>query len=248
MENMEYYTRRLQCSDEEKDACLETVAKLYQLRIQIRDNGFLMAEVLAETEPDPFFRVCLLELSELWWDPDGLERLLNRYLLAGDYWGGAFLNAALIVRGIVLLSRRSKDGFNADADYSLRKDWEDALGEAVRGYFGIEYRQKVMDVIKQVVHTGRTQQEYPSLMPEFDDLTKLSPAQRDWLVRQFPDRTLRLALKVGGSAVREFLMGGMENREEFERDLKATCNVRAKDVEAAQKEVLKKAKEIPECM
>ena len=32
MENMEYYTQRLQCSDEEKDACLETVVKLYHLR------------------------------------------------------------------------------------------------------------------------------------------------------------------------------------------------------------------------
>lgn len=36
MENMEYYTQRLQCSDEEKDACLETVVKLYHLRWYLR--------------------------------------------------------------------------------------------------------------------------------------------------------------------------------------------------------------------
>ena len=30
MENMEYYTQRLQCSDEEKAACLETVAKIFR--------------------------------------------------------------------------------------------------------------------------------------------------------------------------------------------------------------------------
>lgn len=40
MENMEYYTQRLQCSDGEKGACLETVAKLYYLRCHIlRDKG-----------------------------------------------------------------------------------------------------------------------------------------------------------------------------------------------------------------
>ena len=50
MENVEYYTQRLQCSDEEKDACLETVAKLYRLRYLIRRDGILMAEALAEEE------------------------------------------------------------------------------------------------------------------------------------------------------------------------------------------------------
>ena len=56
MENMEYYTQRLQCSDEEKDACLETVVKLYHLRWYLRKNGFLAAADLAEKEEDAFFR------------------------------------------------------------------------------------------------------------------------------------------------------------------------------------------------
>ena len=65
MENMEYYTQRLQCSDEEKDACLETVARLYHLRYQLRREGILLAEELAERERDPFFRACLLDLVEV---------------------------------------------------------------------------------------------------------------------------------------------------------------------------------------
>ncbi|MCI8811438.1 MAG: hypothetical protein HFF84_15350, partial [Oscillibacter sp.] len=52
MENMEYYTWRLQCSDEEKDACLETVVKLYHLCWYLRKNGFLAAADLAEKEED----------------------------------------------------------------------------------------------------------------------------------------------------------------------------------------------------
>ena len=47
MENMEYYTQRLQCSDEEKDACLETVAKIFRLRLYIHRSGRVAAQILA---------------------------------------------------------------------------------------------------------------------------------------------------------------------------------------------------------
>ena len=55
MENMEYYTQRLQCSDEEKDACLETVAKIFRLRLYIHRSGRVAAQIFAEKETDPFF-------------------------------------------------------------------------------------------------------------------------------------------------------------------------------------------------
>lgn len=54
MENMEYYTQRLQCSDEEKDACLETVAKIFRLRLYIHRSGRVAAQIFAEKETDPF--------------------------------------------------------------------------------------------------------------------------------------------------------------------------------------------------
>ena len=105
MENMEYYTQRLQCSDEEKVDCLETVAKLYRLRWYLRENGALAAGVLAEEEADPFFRACLMEIGDVFLHPEELERRYTRYLMAGDYRGGAFLNAVLISEGLVLLAR-----------------------------------------------------------------------------------------------------------------------------------------------
>lgn len=151
MENMEYYTQRLQCSDAEKDACLETVAKVYQIRGYLKRNGLLAAEVLAEEEPNPFFCVCLLEFAELHPDPDGLERLLTRYLMAGDYQGGAFLNAIIIICGLVMLARGCRDGnYFGVTDPSIpQRDWYDALSEGLRGYFGAEYREKVRETIRQ---------------------------------------------------------------------------------------------------
>lgn len=242
-ENMAYYTDRLQCSDEEKNACLDTVAKLFRLRYELLKNGFLAAEGLAEEETDPFFRACLMEFADISWEPKELERRFNLYLMAGDYRGGAFLNAVLISQGLVLLSRYDA----TEEDFGIRS-WDDVLGGTLRGYFGAEYQKKVTEVIRREEKARMGQKKYLSLLPEFDDLIRLSPQQRNWLVRQFSNQTWCLALKVGGSEVNEFLMEGMENREEFERDLYYTTNVRTKDAEAAQREVLEKAEEIPECM
>ena len=74
----------------------------------------------------------------------------------------------------------------------------------------------------------------------------MSPGLRVWLVRSVPVRTLCLALKLGGTAVSEFLMEGAEDREALERALADTTNVRLTDVEAAQWEILEKAREIPQ--
>ena len=243
MENMEYYTQRLQCSDEEKDACLETVAKLYHLRYQIRREGILLAEDLAERERDPFFRACLLDLVEVFPDPEELKRRSTQYLMAGDYRGSAFLNAVLISQGLVLLARYEygKEDFGG-------KDWEGLLGGTLRGWFGVEYREKVMEVLRQADREEHPPKQRFSLLPEFDALTELLPAQRDWLVRNTSVETLYLALHAGGTRVSEWLMEGAEDREQLERELVGVALVRRTDVEAAQREILKKAEEAKACM
>lgn len=259
MENMEYYTQRLQCSGEEKDACLETVAKLYRLRYQIRREGILLAEELAEREQDPFFRACLLDLAEVFSDSEELERRLTQYLLAGDYRGGAFLNAVLISRGFILLARYEY----GEEDFG-GKDWKELLGETLRGYFGVEYREKVMAVIQREEKTRRDAeskqehdsiiwhpepgQDHASLLQEFDGLIELTPPQRDWLVRNTPTLILCLAMQAGGTRVNEYLKEGVENREQLEKGLDLTTNVRVCDVEAAQREMLERAEEARKCM
>ena len=247
MENMEYYTQRLQCSDEEKDACLETVAKLYRLRWYLRENGALAAGVLAEEEADPFFRACLIEIGDVFLNPDELERRYTRYLMAGDYRGGAFLNAVLISEGLVLLARYEGETNTRD-EMPHNQSWGELLGGTLRGYFGAGYVEKVTEVIRREEQAGENPKEYSSLLPEFDNLLELTPGQRDWLVRHVSSRTLCYAMKLGGSAVSKFLMEGAEDREALERDFAATTNVREMDVEAAQREILEKAEEAKKCM
>ena len=247
MENMEYYTQRLQCSDGEKDGCLETVAKLYPLRWYLRENGALAAGVLAEEEADPFFRACLIEIGDVFLNPDELERRYTRYLMAGDYRGGAFLNAVLISEGLVLLARYEGETNTRD-EMPHNQSWGELLGGTLRGYFGAGYVEKVTEVIRREEQAGENPKEYSSLLPEFDNLLELTPGQRDWLVRHVSSRTLCYAMKLGGSAVSKFLMEGAEDREALERDFAATTNVREMDVEAAQREILEKAEEAKKCM
>lgn len=247
MENMEYYTQRLQCSDGEKDACLETVAKLYRLRWYLRENGALAAGVLAEEEADPFFRACLIEIGDVFLNPDELERRYTRYLMAGDYRGGAFLNAVLISEGLVLLARYEGETNTRD-EMPHNQSWGELLGGTLRGYFGAGYVEKVTEVIRREEQAGENPKVYSSLLPEFDNLLELTPGQRDWLVRHVSSRPLCYAMKLGGSAVSKFLMEGAEDREALERDFAATTNVREMDVEAAQREILEKAEEAKKCM
>lgn len=65
---------------------------------------FLAAEMLAETETDPFFYVCLMDFAEITCEPKELERRFTPYLMTGEYRGGAFLNAVLIYQRLVLLA------------------------------------------------------------------------------------------------------------------------------------------------
>lgn len=107
LDRLIYDPERLACTGEEKEACLETVRKLARLCKFFRRNGLLAACDLAEKEDDPFLSACLFEFGEAAGDDNEMERLEQvfcAYLAAGNYRGGAFLNAVLVVKGLLLMS------------------------------------------------------------------------------------------------------------------------------------------------
>ena len=110
LDRLIYDPERLACTGEEKDACLETVRKLARLCKFFRRNGLLAAYDLAEKEDDPFLSACLFEFGEVAGDDNEMERLEQvfcAYLAAGNYRGGSFLNAVLVVKGLLLMSVHS---------------------------------------------------------------------------------------------------------------------------------------------
>lgn len=101
-----YDPERLDCSAEEKESCLETVRKLARLCRFFRKNGLLAVYDLAEEESELFLRACLFEPGEVAGTDNAIEhfeRIPRAYLAAGNYHGGAFLNAVLVVKGLLLM-------------------------------------------------------------------------------------------------------------------------------------------------
>lgn len=239
LDHLVYDPERLACAKEEKDACLETVRKLIRLSYEIRRNGVLAAGVLAEKEQDPFFRACLLELEceegyiEMEDMPARLDRVLAAYLAAGDYRGGAFLNAVVGAKGILLLCR------HLDAHPTV---FGALLSVEVRGFFGVEYRERVIAAIKGEIRLHSPRRE-TSLIPAFDGLAHLSLEERQRILQAVTPYTLEMALRGAGAAAEDALLEVLEaeRRELVERERDYDPNAISlfvKDIERAQAEIL----------
>jgi len=231
-----YNPERLACTEQEKDACLETVRKLVRFCYELRRNGLLVASTLAEEEKDPFFRACLLEFVfdegyiELEDVPARLERVFAAYLAAGDYRGGAFLNAVLVAKGLLLIWKI------LDAPPAVQGR---LLSVELRGFFGVEYRERVIAAVKEEIRS-HTPRRKTSIVPAFDQLAQLSVVQRQWLLQNVDIRALAIALAGAGAAVEDALLEAVEEneREPLAQLRPSTQNLRAIDVETAQQELL----------
>ncbi len=234
-----YNPERLACTVQEKDACLETVRKLVRLCYEIRQNGILVAGVLSKKEEDPFFRACLLELEcdegyiEMEDMPARLERVFAAYLAAGGYCGGAFFNAVVAAKGILLLCR------HLGAHPAVLGE---LLSVELRGFFGVEYRERVIIAIKREIRAHAPRRE-TSLVPAFDELAQLSAEQRRQLLQNVEPYVLAMALQGAGAVVEDALLEALEadQRELVEREWDYDPNaigLFVKDIERAQSEIL----------
>lgn len=233
LDTLIYDPERLACSAEEKETCLETVRKLTRLCVFFRKNGLLAASALAEEESDPFLRACLLEFEEAVGD-DGarerFERISCAYLAAGNYHGGAFLSAVLVVKGLLLML------VNLDVSPSV---WGKRLSAELRGFFGVEYRERVMKVIEQETKTPNTREV--SFIPEFDRFVQLSLSRRQELLRKADVRDLAIALPYVSEAAEKAVLEALteDARKVLEDCLPYTHNLRVVDATQAQENLLK---------
>jgi len=234
LDSVIYNSERLACTNQEKDACLQTVKKLARLWDEIRREGVLVVLSWAETEEDAFFRTCLLEFGE-GYTPAALEQLFAAYLAAGDYRGGAFLNAVLSVKGLLLLSQQIHN--NPDINAGI---WGKQLAAELRGFFGAEYRERVLAAIEQ--ETRRQTQRTVSVVPAFDQIAQLPLAQRQNLLQDMEARILAIALQGAGAAVENALLEALDARERemLEQVRPFLTNLRKKDVVQAQTQILEK--------
>lgn len=228
-----YDPERLACSAEEKEACLETVRKLARLCEFFRKNGPLAVYGLAEEESDPFFRACLFEFGEATGTDNAIEyfeRISRAYLAAGNYYGGAFLNAVLVVKGLLLMLPHQGESPSF---------WGRILSAELRGFFGAEYWERVMKVIEEETKTPNARET--SLIPEFDRFVQLALPRRQELLREADVRTLAIALSRVSAAAEKAVLEAMteDARKTLEDDMQYTHNLRVIDITQAQENLLR---------
>lgn len=233
LDTLIYDSERLACSAEEKEACLETVRKLARLCKFFRKNGLLAAYDLAEKENDPFSRTCLFEFGEVVGEDNAMERferISRAYLAAGNYRGGAFLNAVLVVKGLLLMLA------NLDVPPST---WGELLSAELRGFFGVEYQERVIAVIKRETKTPNTRET--SLIPEFDRFIQLDLSQRQALLQGAEPWPLAMAVRGASAATEKALLEALteDARKTLEKNLEYTSNPIAAHVAWAQEELLR---------
>ncbi len=93
------FTDRIRCRSREKEECLELVEKIIKYSIIYKEEGLSALAVEMKTNDDSFLNLGIELLIEET-DPNEVQSILFRHILAGDYHGKEFLQKMIILEGI----------------------------------------------------------------------------------------------------------------------------------------------------
>lgn len=238
--DMEYYTQRLQCTHEEKMACLETVRKLYSYGVHIRVDGFLAVESELEKETDIFLKkgmMCLVDYM----NKRLTRKALTNYLVAEDCRGGVFLNKVLVIEGVGMI----QDGINPRFMLELLEGWfgNDFVETFDQEIVKIEEaaRKKALERAEEDLNDRLDKDS--SIWIGFDSLRALVDVEIQRLLRDVDSKDLSVALKGAAQDVTELVLGNVspKMKEAILLDMDSITKLRARDVEDAQKKIIRVA-------
>ena len=104
----EYVIQRIQCSRMDKQDCLYIVQQLMDIAFYVRDRGFIALDNYVQQDTrfnDPFLKkavACLVDIG----DDSLVERVLDYYIISGNYTGGQFFKNLVIEETILAIHRR----------------------------------------------------------------------------------------------------------------------------------------------
>ena len=105
----EYVAQRLQCSRTDKQECLPVVQQLLDLAFFAREHGLVELDRYFHRDPlrfcDPFFKKavsCLVDIG----DYRVVEKVLQNYILSGNYSGHQFLKNMVIMETVLAIHQR----------------------------------------------------------------------------------------------------------------------------------------------
>lgn len=102
--DFDYVAERLQCSYEDKVKCLDTLKYIIYLANTARREGILALEKEMYTQNNPLLKKGIEIILNINSKQDGvIKDILFNYIIAGNYRGKDFLEAMIIVNGVIEL-------------------------------------------------------------------------------------------------------------------------------------------------
>lgn len=102
--DFDYVAERLQCSYEDKVKCLDTLKNIIYLANTARQKGILALEKEMYAQNNPLLKKGIEIILNINSKQDGvIKDILFNYIIAGDYKGKDFLEAMIIVNGVIEL-------------------------------------------------------------------------------------------------------------------------------------------------
>lgn len=100
--DFDYVAERLQCSYEDKLKCLDTLKNIIYLANTARKEGILALEKEMFAQNNPLLKKGIDLMLNINSNQGGLIKdILFNYIIAGDYRGKNFLEAMIVVNGII---------------------------------------------------------------------------------------------------------------------------------------------------
>lgn len=102
--DFDYVAERLQCSYEDKVKCLDTLKYIIYLANTARREGILALEKEMYAQNNPLLKKGIEIILNINSKQDGvIKDILFNYIIAGNYRGKDFLEAMIIVNGVIEL-------------------------------------------------------------------------------------------------------------------------------------------------
>lgn len=150
--DFDYVAERLQCSYEDKVKCLDTLKYIIYLANTARREGILALEKEMYTQNNPLLKKGIEIVLNINSKQDGvIKDILFNYIIAGDYRGKDFLEAMIIVNGVIEL-------YNGNHPRLMEK--------LLLSYFGDDFIKDMVELYKEDENRNLMTRE------EIDRLTK----------------------------------------------------------------------------
>lgn len=236
---------RMQFTDEDRRECLDTVATIIELVSNARKHSILAIEDEMQSIDDTLLRKGLAMAVDMR-DPDYIRQTLQKFIIAGDYRGGALLKRIVIMEGIISIAMGENP--TQTYNYTLAPLFgEDFLPEYERYFEARKTAETNLQADVEKFLNEIKNKKFPegtNLLEE--TFAKLDASAMQLILRETDFNDWIMAILASSEPVvsKVFKNISKRNMEQIVADCTSLKNVNYSDIKPSQERILVKTKEL----